>query len=736
MRLPSLLEYQRAVQTPRHAFATVDLLRTGRPVLNAQGMPSVASGGFAATFKIQTATGDPYAVRCFHKQGQDDRNLPERYRHIGDFVATHPDLDCLIDVVYQDDGITVGGNRFPIVRMQWADGETLGVWVEDWIEDPRRDPAAIDTVRTAIASAVAALRQHGAAHGDLQHGNILVGDDLSIRLIDYDGMYLPAFAGKPHLQAIEQGHRNYQHPGRGTRYDADIDAFSAAVIDLSLRALQHRPDLWDDYGGTGENLIFTAADFVDPVNSAVFAELATIPDVAEAANRLQRACQVDYDHVPAALAGRAVSVPAAPVATGSAVTGDVIPAHEVDRLRRLQGQTVTVFGTIRFASVTKGRGGRDVALINLGNYENGDFTIVGYDAVAAALFSGYGEYTRNNKRVLRKLHGWRVSITGTIVLYEYKGLLVPQIELPRAGLLRNLPSDKVAALTAAAANRGTPATPRRPAATPQPPQPRSTAAPSTHTPAGPAAAPPQSAATPTDPAGRAAARAAGLHNLYKNFPTTPPPATAATPAPIPTPPSPAPSTPVIPSPSPHRSPPLVPPKYRREHLPRPRPQAVPVPSRRPAGRSHRRRRNNLASVGVLILLVAVLLGLLILRHRTTSTDPVTFQNASHTVACRLTASGVDAGIRCDTGEVDYTPPPVPPGCTEPGWGRTLTLTATTVGFTCTPPVADPEATVLADGATTTAGPYTCTSTGDTVACRDTRPGGHQFRIGRNAYEFN
>ncbi|MBO0840925.1 MAG: serine/threonine protein kinase, partial [Sciscionella sp.] len=450
MRLPSLLEYQRAVQIPAEAFKTVPLLRTGRPILTPQGMPSVASGGFAATFKIEAATGDRYAVRCFHKQGQHDRNLPERYRHIAAFVAAHPDHEFLIDVVYQDDGITVGSNPFPTVRMQWAVGDTLGIWLEDWAEDPHRDPAAIDTVRTNIAHAVSALQQAGAAHGDLQHGNILVAPDLSIRLIDYDGMYLETFTRMPHLEAIEQGHRNYQHPGRGARYDTSIDTFSAAVIDLSLRALQHRPRLWEDYGGTGENLILGADDFCDPANSSAFAELVSIPEIAEQARRLQTACQVDYNQVAAALAGQAVTIPAATIFT-AARGSDVFRAEQIDELRRLQGQTVTVFGTIQFASVTKGRGGRDVALLNLGNYENGDFTIVGYDTVAESLFAAFGTTTRNHKRVLRKLHGWRVAITGMIVLYEYRGMLVPQIELVRAGLLRNLTADKIAELTKAAA---------------------------------------------------------------------------------------------------------------------------------------------------------------------------------------------------------------------------------------------------------------------------------------------
>ena len=60
------------------------------------------------------------------------------------------------------------------------------------------------------------LARAGAAHADLQHGNILLvpgrsENHLAIKLIDYDGMFVPALAGKP---SGEVGHPAYQHPQR------------------------------------------------------------------------------------------------------------------------------------------------------------------------------------------------------------------------------------------------------------------------------------------------------------------------------------------------------------------------------------------------------------------------------------------------------------------------------------------------------------------------------------------
>ncbi|MRH87457.1 hypothetical protein GFY24_08300 [Nocardia sp. SYP-A9097] len=481
-------------------------------------MPSVASGGFAATFAVQAADRDLYAVRCFHKQGQSERQLRERYEHIHRFITAHPELTFLIDAVYQDDGIVVGGNGYPMVRMRWAAGEMLGVWVEDWIEDAHRDRAAIEKVRTGIGAAVAALRRAGAAHGDLQHGNIVVGQDLSISLIDYDGMYLNAFESMT-LRAIEQGHRNYQHPGRGERFDLSADAFASAVIDVSLRALGQRPALWEDFGGTGENLIFSARDFVDPDNSPVFAALARMPAVADAARRLSMACRTDYDFVERVLVGGTMAVP---TAGGFALAaGEVIDARNREELLARAGDTVTVYGRIRFATMTIGRSGRDIALINFGEWPKGDFTIVAYDDIARKLFADYGKALPEGKRRLSALHGWQVAITGTVVIYVNRGTSVPQIELVRAGLLRQSTDEQIAALI-------TPPSAGPPAGQRPPTPPRAVVNKSTFPPASPATLP-KPVPPQHDRSAVQAQRQARLSEMYRDFPVSPPAVQAQTP---------------------------------------------------------------------------------------------------------------------------------------------------------------------------------------------------------------
>jgi hypothetical protein len=99
----------------------------------------------------------------------------------------------------------------------------------------------------------------GVAHGDLQHGNLLVTPGGELKLIDYDGMYVPGLA---QLGACEIGHVNYQSPARTmSSWGPYLDNFSAWIIYASLIALAIDPGLWPILHNDGdEALIFHKDD--------------------------------------------------------------------------------------------------------------------------------------------------------------------------------------------------------------------------------------------------------------------------------------------------------------------------------------------------------------------------------------------------------------------------------------------------------------------------------------------
>ena len=72
------------------------------------------------------------------------------------------------------------------------------------------------------------------AHGDLKPDNIIVREDGTLTLVDYDGMYVPAMKGQ---KARESGTPDFRHPSRTEdSFDKHIDDFSIAAIMLSLKA--------------------------------------------------------------------------------------------------------------------------------------------------------------------------------------------------------------------------------------------------------------------------------------------------------------------------------------------------------------------------------------------------------------------------------------------------------------------------------------------------------------------
>lgn len=260
---PSARHFTEVIQCPSVCFSN-PVLRKTLPAVDRLGMPIVTSGQFAYVYKLKSMNGDgDYAVRCFRGY-LGDRD--QRYRALQEHVLSSP-IPYLAQFSYAPEGIMVGGTRFPILFMQWIDGPTLDLYVGEMLQ--RRDVLlhlADEWLRVVIS-----FQESGIAHGDLQHGNVIV-EHGQLRLIDHDGIFVPSMNGWP---ACEVGHQHYQHPQRtAEQFDASLDNFSSLVIYLSLLALADRPSLWEEYHD--ENLLFTKTDFIEPSRSTLFAKIREI----------------------------------------------------------------------------------------------------------------------------------------------------------------------------------------------------------------------------------------------------------------------------------------------------------------------------------------------------------------------------------------------------------------------------------------------------------------------------
>jgi hypothetical protein len=274
---PSARYFTEAIQCPSVCFSH-QLLRNTLPAVDRLGMPLVTSGQFAYVYKLKSMNGNgDFAVRCFRGY-LGDRD--QRYRAIQEHLIASP-VAYLSEFSYAPEGILVAGNRFPILFMKWIDGPTLDVYIGEMLHRPD----VLLHLSEEWLRLLGTLRASGIAHGDLQHGNIIV-EHGQLRLVDHDGMFVTKMTG---WNASEVGHQHYQHPRRDAQhFDRELDNFSALVIYLSLVSLAERPALWREHHD--ENLLFTKADFADPASSELFRKIKELgPEHERLANVLSDA---------------------------------------------------------------------------------------------------------------------------------------------------------------------------------------------------------------------------------------------------------------------------------------------------------------------------------------------------------------------------------------------------------------------------------------------------------------
>ena len=314
MSYPQITDYQEAVQHPAQAFIDPDL-KLGAVAENNLGLPLVMSGGFALTYAVTTPR-RKCAVRCFHReipaiqQKYDATSRKLRSLAIG----------CFVDFDFQQSGISVRQQVFPIVRMDWVEGDTLGIWLDKNFNNPR----ALEKARADFAAIACFLEREGIAHGDIQNGNVMVANG-DIKLIDYDGMFVH---GMHPGNGSETGHRHFQHPGRRvSNFGPGMDRFSFIALDLSLRALVEDRSLYSKFREGGETIIFKANDFADPQNSEIFRRLLAMPKLKGQARSFAAICEASLAAVPTLdefLSGR--NIPAAKTPINATLTPATKPA--------------------------------------------------------------------------------------------------------------------------------------------------------------------------------------------------------------------------------------------------------------------------------------------------------------------------------------------------------------------------------------------------------------------------
>ena len=234
MNYPLISEYIEAIKAAEENF---DQLKYLRPVLDDDGLPVMTSGNFAVVFKMKDErNGKLYAVKCFTKE-QEGRAEP--YKLITEELAT-VDSPYILSIKYLEkelfvDTAQTSETEFPVLLMDWVEGKTLDKYLRENLDDKY----ALELLAYRFSQLAQWLISQPFAHGDLKPDNILVREDGTLVLVDYDGMYVPAMKG---LKARELGSPNFRHPQRTENdFDEHIDDFSLLVMTLSVLVACNSP---------------------------------------------------------------------------------------------------------------------------------------------------------------------------------------------------------------------------------------------------------------------------------------------------------------------------------------------------------------------------------------------------------------------------------------------------------------------------------------------------------------
>ena len=267
--LPSCEDYEVSINVPR--LIKCPNLSCGHVEKNAIGTTINYVGGFCIVFPYYKSDDKKIAVRCWiasvDKAQDRTRKIAEELKRIN--------LPYFVNFEYEQEGIATNSGVQPVVLMDWVSAKSL----KDYIKDNLSRPDILRKLAASFKTMVVDLHKANISHGDLQHGNILIRDDGSLVLVDYDSMFVPSLTGyKDEIKGLA----GYQHPARWDNeyVTAKADYFSELIIYTSIMALSYFPSLWTELKiEDTETLLFSAEDIKSGGAAPIFRKLDSHPEL-------------------------------------------------------------------------------------------------------------------------------------------------------------------------------------------------------------------------------------------------------------------------------------------------------------------------------------------------------------------------------------------------------------------------------------------------------------------------
>jgi serine/threonine protein kinase len=257
MAFPSRTEIVTAMKNPQVCYMAKELIG-GNVICKGSNVIQYA-GGYTTVFPFIDNTGKQVAIRCWCADIGDAR---KRSSALSDYLNQNQN-PYFVNFKYVDSAILIAGQLQPVIVMEWVDGKPLKEYINDNL-----NPTAILALAENFKIMVADFHTRNIAHGDLQHGNIMVKADGSLMVVDYDSMYIEQLRG---MNDVIKGLPGYQHPARGKNQTINpkLDYFSELIIHLSLLIFAENLNLWQKYYDT-EDLLFSKDDFTNINQSPIY----------------------------------------------------------------------------------------------------------------------------------------------------------------------------------------------------------------------------------------------------------------------------------------------------------------------------------------------------------------------------------------------------------------------------------------------------------------------------------
>jgi hypothetical protein len=267
MSFPNISEYNKSIlEHNGFSFRTLRGLNFVPSRSHPIKIYTFGSGSFAVTFRASDGNKD-FAIRCFIVPNYEIIN---RYSSIVTYL-NQVNESWKVDTEYYNDEILVNNSYFPIIKMDWVSGLQLNEFIGRHLSNNK----LLTTVQSKLVELSQSLERSKVGHGDLQSSNLIVwesNEDITLKLIDYDGMYVPAFRGRTILKSI------FLHPNFDKiEFNERIDRFSIWLLLTAIEALKYDKALWnsplENGFNNGDNILFEPGMLADFPSSGLYKRL-------------------------------------------------------------------------------------------------------------------------------------------------------------------------------------------------------------------------------------------------------------------------------------------------------------------------------------------------------------------------------------------------------------------------------------------------------------------------------